>query len=396
MARLAPIAAGGQTLTPEAYFCGVFAGRRGEAPHGTCPAGGRGHARAAVSHNDPEREALERRKDAHLDVVLNEPVVPDRPAVGLGRYTLEYDGLPELDLEAVDLSVELFGKRLAAPIVIGAMTGGTERAGEINRVLARAAARVGVAMALGSQRAMIVRPELAPSFRVRDVAPDLPLVFGNVGAVQLNYGVGLEAIRQALVSVNADVLNLHLNPLQEAVQPEGDTRFSGLARQIAALAQGLEVPVVVKEVGAGISERTAEKLAALPIAGVESAGTGGTSWAKVESYRAAQDSLQSEVGRRLAGFGVPTADSIRICRRAFGDRVVVGSGGIRTGMDVAVALALGADVVALAKPLLEAAAESEDAAVRALELLVYELRVICFCTGARNVRELRSVRVLPS
>lgn len=344
--------------------------------------------------SDAEREALERRKDAHLDVVLEQSVGSSGPAVGLGRYTLEYDALPELDLAEVDLSVELFGKALAAPLVIGAMTGGTTRAGAINRVLARAAARVGVGMALGSQRAMIVKPDLGPSFAVRDAAPDLPLLFGNVGAVQLNYGVDAAAIGAALEAVGADALNLHLNPLQEAVQPEGDTRFSGLAEKIGALAGELSVPILAKEVGGGISERTAEKLARLPLAGVEVAGTGGTSWAKVESFRAAQESAQAEVGRRLAGFGVPTAESIGICRRAFGDRVVVGSGGVRTGMDVAVALALGADVVALAKPLLEAASESEDACVRALELLVYELRVICFCTGARTARDLRRVRVL--
>jgi isopentenyl-diphosphate delta-isomerase len=344
---------------------------------------------------DAEKDALERRKDSHLDVVLRKPVGSSGPAIGLGRYTLEYDALPELDLDEVDLSVDLFGKRLAAPIVIGAMTGGTARAGEINRRLARAAAKVGVGMALGSQRAMIAKPELASSFAVRDAAPDVPIVFGNVGAVQLNYGVGATEIRRALEAVGADALNLHLNPLQEAVQPEGDTRFAGLSAKIAALADELEVPVLVKEVGGGISERTAQKLAALPLAGVEVAGTGGTSWAKVESFRAPEGSTQSEIGRRLAGFGVPTSESITICRRAFGDRVVVASGGVRTGMDVAVAIALGADVAALAKPLLEAADESEDAAVRALELLVQELRVICFCTGARNVGELRRVRVLP-
>lgn len=346
--------------------------------------------------SDPEQEAVERRKDAHLDVVLNEAVGSSGPAVGLGGYTLEYDALPELDLDEVDLSVTVLGKRLAAPIVIGAMTGGTTRAGEINRTLARAAARVGVGMALGSQRAMIVKPALTASFAVREAAPELPLLFGNVGAVQLNYGVGADAIRAALSAVSADALNLHLNPLQEAVQPEGDTRFSGLKDKIGELAVALDTPVLVKEVGAGIGERAAAKLASLPIAGVEVAGTGGTSWAKVESFRAGRESAQSEVGRRLAGFGIRTADSIRICRRAFGDRVVVGSGGVRTGMDIAIALALGADVVALAKPLLEAAAESEDATVRALELLVYELRVVCFCSGARTIADLRSVPVLPA
>ena len=339
-------------------------------------------------------DELERRKDAHLDVVLGEPVGSSGSAVGLGRYTLEYDALPELDLDDVDLSTTLLGKRLRAPIVVGAMTGGTERAGAINRTLARAAARAGVAMALGSQRAMIVKPSSTSSFAVRDAAPELALLFGNVGAVQLNYGVTRAQIEDALRAVGADALNLHLNPLQEAVQPEGDTRFAGLAAKIGALASELALPCLIKEVGAGISERAATKLAKLPIAGVEAAGTGGTSWARVESYRAPAQSAKAEVGRRLAGFGVPTGESIALCRRAFGDRVVIGSGGVRTGMDIAISIALGADAAALAKPLLEAATESEDAAFHALETLIEELRVICFCTGARTLADLRRVRVI--
>ncbi len=345
---------------------------------------------AAHPADSPKGEAgdVVRRKDHHLDLCLERNVGSDGPATGLGGYTFEYDALPEIDLEAVDLSTTVLGKKLSAPLFIGAMTGGTDRAGLINHRLARAAARVGVAMALGSQRAMIVRPELTPSFAVRDAAPDLPLLVGNVGAVQLNYGVDAAQIRRALDAVGADALNFHLNALQEAIQPEGDTRFAGLAAKMAAAIPQIGLPVLAKEVGAGISARAAEKLAALPLAGVETAGTGGTSWAKVESFRAPAASPQAEVGRRLAGFGIPTAASIPICRRAFGDRLVVASGGVRTGMDVAVAIALGADVAALAKPMLEAADESEEAAVHALETLIYELKVICFCTGARNLREL--------
>ena len=338
-------------------------------------------------------DGLEKRKDAHLDVVLNEAVGSSGAAVGLGRYTLEYDALPEIDLDDVDLGLELFEVKLEAPIVIGAMTGGTDRAKEVNETLAKVAARMGLGMALGSQRAMIVKPELTPSFAVREAAPDLRLLFGNVGAVQLNYGVDAAQIAKALEDVGANAVNLHLNPLQEAIQPEGDTRFGGLLDKIAELAQELDVPVVLKEVGAGISQRTAAKIADLPVDGVEVAGTGGTSWAKVESFRAPPQSVQAEVGRRLAGFGMRTADSIPICRAAMGERIVIGSGGIRTGMDVAVALALGADAVALAKPLLEAAMKGEDALAHALETLIYELKVICFCTGARSIAELRQVRV---
>lgn len=341
------------------------------------------------------RDLVERRKDHHLDLCLHAEVGSRGPATGLGGWTLEYDALPEVDLDEVDLGITIFGKKLRAPIIIGAMTGGTERAGAINRRLARAAARAGVGLALGSQRAMIMRPELTRTFVVRDVAPELPLLMANVGAVQLNYGMEAADIRRAIEGVGADAINVHLNALQEAIQPEGDTRFRGLTARLTAVLPELGVPAIAKEVGAGISERAARKLARLPFAGIEVAGTGGTSWARVESHRAPAGSMQAEIGTRLAGFGVPTADSIRICRGVLGEqRTVIASGGIRHGMDIAVAIALGADVVALAKPLLEAADESEEAAVRVLETLIHELRVIAFCCGARNVEELRRIRAL--
>jgi isopentenyl-diphosphate delta-isomerase len=363
---------------------------------GTNGADGTDH-RAPLRGTPPAegRELVVQRKDHHLDLCLHEDVGSRGPATGLGGFTLEYDALPEVDLDAVDLSITLLGKRLRAPIVIGAMTGGTERAGTINRRLARAAARTGVGMALGSQRAMIVRPELAPTFAVRDAAPELPLLVANVGAVQLNYGVTAADLRRAIEAVGADAINFHLNALQEAIQPEGDTRFAGLFEKMAAAIPAIGVPALAKEVGAGISERAAKKLARLPLAGIEVAGVGGTSWARVESYRAPEGSIQAEIGRRLAGFGVPTAASVGICRAALGtERAVVASGGIRHGMDVAVALALGADAAALAKPLLEAADQSEDAAVHALETLIHELRVIAFCCGARTAAELRRTRVI--
>jgi isopentenyl-diphosphate delta-isomerase len=338
------------------------------------------------------------RKDHHLDVVLQKDVGSRGPATGLGRYTLEYDALPELDLADVALETELFGKALSAPLIVGAMTGGSERASAINARLARAAARVGLGMALGSQRAMVLRPELTPTFAVRREAPSLPLLFGNVGAVQLNYpvargGVDRDVVEAMVRAVDADALFFHLNPLQEAIQPEGDTKFAGLSSRLASVVAELPFPCLAKEVGSGISEKTAQKLRAAGLAGVEVAGTGGTSWAHVEAHRAAPTSVHAEVGVRLAGFGVPTAESLTIARRVFEGRVVIASGGIRTGMDVAVALAMGADAVALAAPLLGPAHESEDAVVRALESLLYELRVICFCTGAKDIAALRNVRV---
>ncbi|MEZ4442277.1 MAG: type 2 isopentenyl-diphosphate Delta-isomerase [Polyangiaceae bacterium] len=334
---------------------------------------------------------LERRKDAHIDLCLNEDVGSPGLATGLGGYTFEYDALPELSLGDVDLSVTLAGKKLSAPIVIGAMTGGTERARELNRRLAKAAEAHGLGMALGSQRAMISKAELTRTFVVKDVAPDLPLLFANVGAVQLNYGVTAKDVERAAKDVGADVVNFHLNALQEAIQPEGDTNFTGLTNKLRDAIAALSVPAFAKEVGAGIGARAAKKLASLPLAGLETAGVGGTSWAKVESFRAPDESPQAEVGRRLAGFGIPTARSIAICRKALGpNRAVVASGGIRTGMDIAVALALGADVGALARPLLEAANQSEELLSRAIETLIYELKVICFCAGAKDIASLKA------
>ncbi len=334
------------------------------------------------------------RKGEHLDLCLHQHVDSGGPSLGLGEYTLEYDALPELDFDEVDLSTSVCQKQLKAPLIIGAMTGGTDRAREINGVLARAASSVGVGMALGSQRVMIEHPEVASSFKVRDIAPDLPLLLGNIGAVQLNYGVSAGDIAQLLETVQADALNIHLNPLQEAIQPEGDTRFGGLWERLNHVIPQLKVPTLVKEVGAGISSKTAEKLARLPIFGIEVAGTGGTSWAKVEGLRAPAGSPSAMVGERLRGFGVNTANSIQYCRAALGDRLVVASGGIRTGMDIAVALALGADVVALARPFLKAAAKGEQEVINALQTLIYELRVISFCTGAKDLKALRGVRVL--
>ncbi len=338
--------------------------------------------------------SIPNRKDAHIDLCLHEDVGSNGLATGLGGYTLLYDALPEVDLDAVDLSTDFLGKKLSAPLMVGAMTGGTERAKAINQRLAKAAAKFGIGLALGSQRAMVVKPELTSTFVVRDVAPELPLLIGNIGAVQLNYGVSAEQISDMANAVQADAINFHLNALQEAIQPEGDTRFLGLTEKMRAAIETIELPCLAKEVGAGISSSAAKKLAALPIAGLEVAGVGGTSWAKVESFRAPDQSPQAVVGRRLAGFGVPTAASVVNAKAAMGDRPVVASGGIRTGMDIAVAIALGADVAAMASPLLKAAEEGLEALELALETIIYELKVICFCTGAKDLQALRKVQVV--
>ncbi len=336
---------------------------------------------------------LQRRKDEHLQICLEQDV-ESGVSPGLSGYRLEYDALPEIDLDDVDLSIELLGKKLSAPILIGSMTGGSEQAEILNHRLAKVAAKLGLGMALGSQRAMLKHPETTASFAVRKTSPELPLLIGNIGAVQLNYGVTHDDLRHLVESVQADALYFHLNPLQEAIQPEGDTRFRGLLSKIQLATKTLPFPCLIKEVGAGISAKTAQKMAHLPIAAIEASGVGGTSWARVEGYRAQPASNTAQLGERLRDFGTPTAEAIQHCRNAFPKRPVIGSGGIRTGQDIAIAIALGSDATAIARPALEAAAISEAALERFLTTLLHELRVLCFCTGASNIKELQQVKVV--
>jgi isopentenyl-diphosphate delta-isomerase len=242
---------------------------------------------------------------------------------------------------------------------------------------------------------MLEDPSTRPTYAVREAAPDLPLLLGNLGAVQLNYGVGAAELSGLVAAVGADALSLHLNPLQEAIQPGGDTRFSGLLARLRAAVPAVGVPVLLKEVGAGISQTTAEKIRSLPVAGVETAGVGGTSWARIESLRTT-DPIQRAVGQRFTRWGIPTAESVAICRRVLPDRVVIASGGIRSGIDAAKALALGADAVAVALPVLRAAERSEDEAAEVLEQLVAELRTAMFLAGARSIADLRARRLVPA
>ncbi len=333
---------------------------------------------------------IARRKDEHLDI-CREDAVESGFASGFDAWRLAYRALPEIALDDVDLSTEIAGKRLSAPLIIGAMTGGTEDASQLNKVLAEAAQRTGVGFALGSGRVVLERPETAPSFQVRDVAPDA-LVFANLGAVQFNYGVsGADA--QRLVDVlEADALNLHLNPLQEAIQPEGDTNFRDLAALIHKALGEMRSPVFVKEVGAGIGPESAALLADMPLSGVETAGVGGTSWARVEALRH-ESAPTRKSGLALGGFGIPTVDSLFACREAMPERTIVASGGLRSAEEMAKALALGADACACALPFLKAASSGVEGVVEAIEDYIHTLRIIHFVCGALTPRELRG-RVL--
>lgn len=330
--------------------------------------------------------ATRKRKAEHLRLALEDSVQLERTF--FRRYRFEHRALPEIDLRRVDASTEFLGRTLQAPLLVSCMTGGAEEAERINRNLAAAAEARGVAMGVGSQRAAVEDPLLEATFDVRDEAPTVPLL-ANLGAVQLNYGYGVEECRRAVEMIDADALVFHLNPLQEAIQPEGDRNFADLLPQIAAVADELEVPVVAKEIGCGISGETARGLADAGVEIVDVAGLGGTSWSRIEGRRSRDTSL----GELFADWGIPTPRAIRDVAAVDG-LTVIGSGGVRSGVDVAKALALGADVVGMASPFLEPATEGTEQVMETIDGIVRELRIAMFCTGSRDIGELKQVELL--
>ncbi len=346
-------------------------------------------ARGAGDAIDGDRVAVTgtgSRKLDHIRINLSEDVAGKGVTTGLDRYRFEHQALPDLDFERIDTSTSFLGHRLRVPLLISSMTGGVAEGGRINRNLARAAQTYGVAMGLGSGRIALEDAAAREHFMVRHEAPDA-LLLANLGAVQLSYGYDARRCRDLVRALEADALILHLNPLQEAVQPEGDTRFAGLLSRIAEVCALLDVPVVVKEVGWGLSSDVVRALARAGVAAVDVAGAGGTSWSEVERLRG--DERQSAVAAAFAGWGIPTADAVVAARRAAPGLPLVASGGIRDGVEVAKCIALGANVAGLASPLLKAAAQSVEAAEEALEILATQLRVAMFCTGCRDMTALQ-------
>ncbi|MCW5887008.1 MAG: type 2 isopentenyl-diphosphate Delta-isomerase [Anaerolineales bacterium] len=328
------------------------------------------------------------RKADHIRINLEEDVRSGL-TTGLEKYSFLHNALPELNLDEIDLSVEVFGKRLKAPLLISSMTGGTSEAGQINQTLAEAAQEGGIALGLGSQRAAIEDASLEPTFRVRNVAPDV-LLFANVGAVQLNYGYGLNHLQRAVDMAEADALMLHLNAVQEAVQPEGDTNFSGLLKKIEIMCKQLPVPVVIKEVGWGISGELAKQLARAGVQAIDVAGAGGTSWSQVEMHRA-KDPSQARLAAAFVDWGIPTAESITQVRQAVKTMRIFASGGLRSGVDIAKGIALGAELGGMAGPFLKAAVHSTKAVVQTIAEISRELQVTMFAAGAGDIRSLQSV-----
>ena len=336
--------------------------------------------------------SIENRKADHIQINLTKDVQFPHLTTGLERYRFLHQALPELDLAEVDSHVELFGRSLDLPILISSMTGGTEMARRLNDNLAQAAQAHHVAMGVGSQRAALEDPSLAGTLQVRRVAPDI-LLLANLGAVQLNYGYGLEHCQRAVDMIEADALILHFNVLQEAVQPEGDSNFAGLLSKVESVCRKLPVPVIAKEVGWGFSEQNARDLASAGVAAIDVAGSGGTSWSEVEYHRA-PTAFHAQVAASFADWGIPTADAIQYARAGAPELHIFASGGLRDGIDIAKSIALGAVMGGMAGPFLKAANESVEAVDQLIAVIGQQLRIAMLCSAARDIDALQHTLLL--
>ncbi len=332
-----------------------------------------------------------RRKREHLDAIAQDPAI-ERGDSGFAAIRLTHRALPELALDKVDTRCEFLGKTLRLPLLISSMTGGDDpEIRRINHNLAQAAEHCGVALAVGSQRVQFTTPAAAASFRLRDAAPNTVLL-ANLGAVQLNYGFTAEHCQRAVETLAADGLYLHLNPLQEAVQPEGDTNFAGLATKIAAVVRALPVPVLLKEVGSGLSPADITLGKGAGVRYFDLAGRGGTSWSRIE-HRRRRDPADT-LGLTYQDWGLTTAEALRLNRAAHPDITLIASGGIRNGIDMAKAVLLGAELCGIAAPFLAAAQDSAAAVIAAIKRLEREYRTALYLLGCRDNTALRDNHAL--
>lgn len=334
---------------------------------------------------------ISQRKNEHIRIVLEENVRSGL-SNGLDKYQFVHNALPELDYKDIDPSIQFFNHRLNFPLLISSMTGGTEKAGRINQNLAIAAQKMRIALAVGSQRAGLEDPQSEKSFQVREFAPDV-LLFANIGAVQLNYGYSVDECQKTVEMIQANVLYLHLNPLQEALQPEGNTNFKELLKKIEMVCKKMTVPVVVKEVGWGISGEVAKQLASAGVAAIDVAGAGGTSWSQVEKFR-----LSSEMHRRVAAsfnnWGLPTAESLVEVKNAVPGMELIASGGLQSGIDLAKCISLGASLGGMAGHLLKVAVESEEKTILQIEEVLLQMKICMFACGVRNLSDLKKARLI--
>jgi len=343
----------------------------------------------------PLPNQTEERKADHIQICLEENVQARQVTTGFENIFLVHKALPETERDKIDLSTVIFYHKLRAPLIVGAMTGGTAEAMKINAAVAEAVEELGLGMGVGSQRAAIEDARLERTFAVtREKAPTAFLI-ANIGGPQLVRGYGVKEAKKAVEMIHADALAIHLNPLQEAVQPEGETNYVGVLQKIGEIVQALDVPVIVKETGAGIAAEEAKRLEAVGVAGIDVAGVGGTSWAAVEYYRVKgiQDEYRRRLGEAFWDWGTPTAASLVEVVQSV-HLTVIASGGVRSGIDVAKALALGASLASMSLPVLRPATKSSREVKKALQFIIEELRNAMFLVGAESISKLRQVPVV--
>ncbi len=331
--------------------------------------------------------AIEQRKRDHIGIVLS-GMAQHHVSGGFDAVAFIHNALPDIGFSEIDLTTEFLGARLRLPFLASSMTGGPDISNRINHAIAEAAQHLGFAMGVGSQRIALTTAEHHGLDRqLRRLAPDVP-IYGNLGAIQLVNGMGFDDARRAVEQIGANGLILHLNPLQEVLQDGGDRNWRGVEAAINALARALPVPVIVKEVGSGISADVARRLVDCGVAAIDVAGAGGTSWAAVESRRAANVADQA-LGEIFRDWGIPTAQCLKQISAAFPDLPLIASGGIRHGLDGAKAIRLGAGLVGQAAALLAAATKGTDAVIAHVETWARALRIACFATGSENLRALK-------
>eukprot|EP01061_Rhynchopus_euleeides_P040387 TRINITY_DN6950_c0_g1_i1.p1 TRINITY_DN6950_c0_g1~~TRINITY_DN6950_c0_g1_i1.p1 ORF type:complete len:372 (+),score=113.57 TRINITY_DN6950_c0_g1_i1:57-1118(+) len=337
-----------------------------------------------------EAEQIAKRKLDHINICLNDNI---EPCLGspFDKYRLPYNALPELDLSKIDLSTNFFNWKISCPLVISSMTGGEDHGRVINENLAKACEAENIPFGLGSMRIINRYPKAKHTFDVKSFCPNAPM-FANLGLVQLNYGFGVAEVQNLINSVKADGLFIHVNHLQEAVQPEGDLNFEGLYDKLEKILPHIKVPVIVKEVGHGIDKATAERLYQMGISHIDVAGVGGSSWAWIEGRRQKDYSESENLGYIFRDVGIPTDESLLLCRSVSPKLRLVASGGVRNGLDMAKAIGLGADYVSCAKPFLRPAMTSPEAVIQVIRRFKKEMAVAFFASGAANVAAMQRLK----
>jgi isopentenyl-diphosphate delta-isomerase len=329
-------------------------------------------------------DQINQRKIDHIKIVREKDVEPVKNV--FDKYQLPYSALPELDLKAIDASTTFLNHKISMPLMVSSMTGGPELAGNINRNLAIACQESKIPLALGSMRVIIKYPETLKSFQVKEFAKDIPVI-GNIGLVQLNYGIEIDDINRLIDETKIDAIFFHLNHLQEAIQPEGDVNFSGLLEKLANVIDKIQIPVLVKEVGAGIDSVTAQKLFDIGIKYIDVAGLGGTSWTSVEGYR-----RQDDLGFIFQNVGITTDKALIECSEINGLQLIAG-GGIRNGIDIVKSIMLGASLSGMAKPLLEPALQSPEACIEYFEKIKHQISIAMFAIGAKDINSLKEKKL---